>query len=367
MPRPRPARSHVNACAQAILGLAVSAAVACNDGGTTGDPLFERLAPATTGITFENTLAESDSINIVLVEYLYNGGGVGVGDFDGNGLPDLVFAGNRVASEVYLQREPWVFTEVELPGTAGVWAAGVSVQDVNGDGRDDIYLSTLNIDGAFDTPNLMFVNQGPSADGLVAFAEQAAQYGLADPGYCTQAAWLDVDLDGDLDLYVLRNSLEDLPRNAPRGPNNSGRAPSVDRLYVNDGPGAAPRFRLDTSLRTEGWGLGVAVSDVNGDHYPDLYIANDFLSNDELLINDGLGGFGDSLLAYTPHTSFNSMGVDIADLSGDAASEIMVVDMLPDDNLRRKTMFGDIPYAMEAARRGKRLRTSVRPQHTPPS
>ncbi len=332
-------------------GAILCVSVACQSGDGAGAPLFERLDPGATNITFENTLPENDSVNIVLVEYLYNGGGVGVGDFDSNGLPDLVFGGNQVASEVYLQRAPWVFTKVELPGTVGTWVAGVSVHDVNGDGLEDIYLSTLNLRGTFDTPNLLFINRGVGADGLVAFEERAAHFGLADLGYCTQAAWLDVDLDGDLDLYVLRNSLESQPRNAPRGADNTGNAPSVDRLYVNDGPGAHPQFRLDTVLRTEGWGLGIAVSDVNDDRYPDLYIANDFLSNDELLINDGRGGFGDSLLAYTPHTSFNSMGVDIADLSGDALPEIMVVDMLPDDNLRRKTMFGDIPYAMEAARR----------------
>ncbi len=342
----------VRALAELYLwGLLFCLPAACRLGDEAPGTRFERLPLAQTGISFENTLPENDSINIVLVEYLYNGGGVGVGDFDRNGLPDLVFTGNQVASEVYLQREPWVFTKVELPGTAGTWAAGVSVHDVNSDGLEDIYLSTLNIHGTFDTPNLLFINRGLGTDSLVTFEEQAALYGLADPGYCTQSAWLDVDLDGDLDLYVLRNSLETQPRNAPRGPNNTGNAPSVDRLYVNEGPGVSPQFRLDTVLNTEGWGLGVAVTDINDDRYPDLYSANDFLSNDELLINDGHGGFSDSLLAYTPHTSFNSMGIDIADLSGDAAPEIMVVDMLPDDNLRRKTMFGDIPYAMEAARR----------------
>ena len=308
-----------------------------------GDTRFERLSPHATGITFANELPESDSFNILRYEYIYNGGGVGVGDFDGDGRPDLVFAGNRVPSALYLQRAPWEFEDVSSASgfdTRGTWCAGVTVSDFDGDGRDDIYLSTLNLEGTPDTPNLLFLNRGTDAEGTPQFEEAAAALGLDDRGYSTHAAHADLDGDGALDLYVLNNAVESSPRNTPRPIDTSGRARSVDRVYF------AGRTEPVVQAQ-EGWGLGIAAQDFDGDQRTDLYIGNDFLSNDMLLLSDGTGGFHESVRRALPHTSYNTMGVDVADLDGDAQPELLSVDMFPDDGLRQKTMFGDIGHATD--------------------
>ena len=325
---------------------------ACN-----GEP--DRLfTPVATDIDFVNALPENDSVNILLFEYLYNGGGVGVGDFDGNGLPDLFFSGNMVSSRLYLQTEQWQFKDVtEAAGlTTDVWCAGVNVADVDGNGYDDIYLATLNPSGENDVANLLFLNAGPAADtGIPTFAENAKFTGLADLGYGTHSAWFDYENDGDLDLYVLNNAIESYNRNVPKGTDTLGRGKSVDRLYRNvigretadmlNTPldGRHVQFEPDT-LQTEGWGLGLAVQDFNADGYADLYVANDFLSNDFLLMNRRGGGLRDELRQRLPHQSRNSMGVDAADINNDGRADIMVVDMLPDDNVRVKAMFGDTPH-----------------------
>ena len=314
-------------------------------------PLFTALSVERTGIDFVNELIETDSFNIIAHEYIYNGGGVGVGDFDGNGLPDLVFSGNRVSSELYLQKAPWKFEKVtELAGLiTNVWCSGVSIVDIDANGFEDIYFSTLNLTGEKDTPNLLFLNQGPDQNGIPQFTEVAKQVGLADSSYCTQAAWLDVDLDGDLDVYLLNNAIENFNRNVPRPTDTIGRGKSLDYLYLNTGATTKglPQFQkmpLDFGIQQEGWGLGVAIHDFNQDRYPDVYVANDFISNDILWQNQKGKGFKNTIASTLPHQSYNSMGVDMADLTNDGHPEIMVVDMLPDDNARIKSMFADINY-----------------------
>ena len=311
--------------------------------GSAPEKRFERIV----GIDFQNAIPENDSINILSQEYLYNGGGVGVGDFDGNGLPDLFFSGNYVSSRLYLQTKPWEFEDVtEAAGlTTDVWCAGVNVHDVNGDGRPDIYLATLNPNGAHDTPNRLYLNEGLEG-GVPTFGEAATAYGLADPAYSTHSVWLDVENDGDLDLYLLNNGIEEFNRNVPKGPDTSGRAKSVDRLYRNENGRFTPE-----NIKTKGWGLGVVAQDFNLDGYPDIYVANDFVSSDFMLINRGDGTFDDEIRDRLRHTSRNAMGVDVADLTGDGRAEIMTVDMLPDDNLRRKTMFGHVPHQTDRMER----------------
>ncbi|WP_420459025.1 VCBS repeat-containing protein [Neolewinella sp.] len=318
---------------------------------------FEQLDPTQTGLTFVNTIPENDTINILLYEYLYNGGGIGVGDFDRNGLSDLYFSGNLVSGALYLQQPDHTFRDVTLPAglTTSVWVAGVAVTDLDGNGYEDLYLSVLDPDDDTPSPNLLFLNDGPrGSDSIPTFREVAQEVGLADPGYGTQAAFLDYDRDGDLDVYVLNNSLESYPRTVAKGTDTLGRGKSVDRLYENISPaGGDLAFRLTDQIRTEGWGLGVGVQDFNADGYPDLYVGNDFMSNDFLLINQQ-GQLRDEITRRMAHQSKNTMGVDIADLNNDGQSEIVTVDMLPDDNLRRKTMIGDIPFRQhgEEARGG---------------
>ena len=315
-------------------------------------PLFERLDAGRTGITFANTITESDTLNVLNFEYIYNGGGVGVGDFNNDGWPDVFFSGNQVPCRLYLNRgsrEPMRFDDV-TPGSGietPYWNTGVSLIDINQDGLLDIYLCTANPRRGQSSPNQLFVNQGFAKSGKPQFREMAEAVGLADRGYSTQAAWLDYDRDGDLDMYLLTNALEKYERTLPVGQKTDGTGLSTDRLYRNDSDKTGLHFTnvsREAGILTEGWGLGVGVSDVNGDGWPDVYAANDFQSNDLLWINDGHGHFRNRIADCIRHQSANSMGTDIADVNNDGRPDIVTLDMMPDDNLRQKMMFGRPGY-----------------------
>ncbi|GAB2572274.1 VCBS repeat-containing protein [Spirosoma areae] len=347
---------------------------------------FERLTADQTGIDFANTITQSDSLNVLEFEYLYNGGGVGVGDFNGDGQQDIFLAGNQVSSRLYLNNGGFTFRDVT--DSAGVrtnfWCTGVAVADINQDGRQDIYVSTIHPDRNRAVPNLLFINQGNDKNGIPRFEESAQAAGLADSSYSTQATFLDYDRDGDLDVFLLTNALEAYNRNAVTGPRNDGSAKSRDKLFRNDGRGAGSKAQATRSavgmpdhprsmphaplphftdvsaqagLLHEGWGLGVVVNDVNQDGWPDIYVANDFQSNDVWLINNQNGrsagpSFTNRIAETLKHQSHNSMGVDMADMNNDGLNDLAVVDMLPDDNLRQKTMFANVPYdRFEMARR----------------
>ena len=329
-------------------------------------PLFEQLDSSQTGITFANTITESDSLNVLDFEYIYNGGGVGVGDVNNDGLPDVFFSGNQVPSRLYINRSapgrstpgrsapgrgnrdggPMRFEDVtERVGiTHRTWSTGVSMVDINADGLLDIYVCTVNPKrGAPGAPNQFYINEGIGKDGLPHFSDRATEMGLADRGYSTQAAFFDYDRDGDLDVYLLTNALEGYNRNQPRGPVRDGSGKSTDRLYRNEGKNAPIRFTnvsREAGITLEGWGLGVAVADFNVDGWPDVYCANDFQSNDLLWINNRNGTFTNRLDEYMKHQSHNAMGVDVADLNNDGYPELMTLDMMPDDNRRQKSMFG---------------------------
>jgi enediyne biosynthesis protein E4 len=308
--------------------------------------LFALLSPEETGIHFANTITEDDSLNVLTFEYIYNGGGVAVGDFNQDGLPDLYFTGNQVSSKLYLNRGDLTFEDVTAAAGVGtgVWATGVTVVDLNQDGLSDIYVCAASPVRGASTPNLLFINNGPGPDGIPTFTEAAAQYGLADTGYSTQAAFFDYDRDGDLDLYLLTNALEDFNRNSLRAKRTDGSGPSTDRLYRNNGDGTFTDVSREAGITTEGWGLGVAISDLNGDGWPDIYAANDFLSNDLLYINNQDGTFTNRIAEYLQHQSHNAMGVDVADYNNDGRPDIMTLDMMPEDNRRQKSMFAGINY-----------------------
>jgi hypothetical protein len=338
---------------------------------------FERLSADQTGIRFANTITESDSLNVLEFEYIYNGGGVGVGDFNGDGKPDVFFAGNQVTSRLYLNKGDFTFDDITKQAglTTRTWCTGVAVVDINQDGRQDIYVSTIHPDRNKSVPNLLFINTGNDNKGIPHFREMAHEAGLADSSYSTQATFLDFDRDGDLDLFLLTNALETYNRNTVSGPQNQGRARSRDKLFRNEGVkegvrseergvrsrpavGPLPRSLAAGRLLTpsftdvseqaglvhEGWGLSVVVNDINNDGWPDIYVANDFQSNDVWLINNQQGGFENQIANLLRHQSHNSMGADIADINNDGLNDLAVVDMLPDDNLRQKTMFSNVPY-----------------------
>jgi hypothetical protein len=329
-------------------------------------PLFELLDPNATGVTFANTITTSDSVNIQTDVYVYNGAGVAVGDVNGDGLPDLYFTGNMVSSRLYLNRGGMKFEDVTARAGVGTtrWATGAAMVDINGDGKLDIYVSVSGPE--WSTPeqraNLLFINKG---DGT--FTEAAEQYGVADRGFSTHAAFLDYDGDGCVDLFVLNNSPQDFSRGGDVGhPAGAPDSPGgYNELYRNDchpgsGPGQATHFTNVSQqagiLRTLGYGLGVAVADFNRDGRPDIYVSNDAAPNDVLYVNNGDGTFTNKAGHWLKHTSLAGMGVDIADVNDDGWPDIMQVDMMPHDLARRKRVMGAMSYGgvLEARSRGFR-------------
>jgi hypothetical protein len=309
--------------------------------------LFEFLPSSHTGIIFSNTITESDSLNVLNFEYIYNGAGVGIGDFNNDKLPDIFFSGNQVSSALYLNEGDLRFKDVTQQSciTTPYWSTGVSIVDINQDGWMDIYLCTANPYHDQSSPNQLFINQGIDAEGIPRFKETAVATGLDDRGYSTQAAFFDYDKDGDLDVYILTNALEFFDRSLPRTSATNGTGRSTDRLYRNDGSqhNGLPLFTNvsnEAGITTEGWGLGITIADINDDGWPDVYCANDFMSNDILWINNKDGTFTNRISNYIKHQSHNSMGADIADINNDGFPEIITLDMMPEDNLRQKMMFG---------------------------
>lgn len=313
--------------------------------------LFQLLPSSDTGISFQNELTESDSFNVLSFEYIYNGAGVGVGDVNNDGLSDIFFAGNMVSSSLYLNKGNFKFDDITERASikTNVWCTGVSMVDINQDGLLDIYVSTIQPHlNKPPVPNLLYINKGANQEGIPVFEEVAAKIGLADSSYATQAVFLDYDLDGDLDMYLLTNALESYNRNQIMEMRNDGTGKSVDKFYRNEGlSNGLPVFKdvsMEVGVQAEGWGLGIVVNDINRDGYPDLYIANDFMSNDQLYINTGDGKFVNSIRSMLKHQEQNGMGIDIADINNDGLNDIVVLDMLPDDNLRQKTMFSTVGY-----------------------
>jgi enediyne biosynthesis protein E4 len=328
--------------------------------------LFEKLDSGQTNITFNNTISVTDSLNALKFEYIYNGAGVGVGDFNNDKLTDVFFAGNQVSSKLYLNKGDFEFEDVTEVAKVSTdkWCTGVSVVDINQDGKQDIFVSTISNNFAKTVSKLFFINQGNDANGVPVFKESAAELGLADLAYGTQAAFFDYDLDGDLDAYLLTNALEKFNRSNSAGQRSNGDGRSIDKLYQNTGigPTGLPLFKdvsKEAGILVEGWGLGIIVNDINKDGYPDIYVGNDFLSNDHLYINNKNGTFSNEISKYLKHQSMNSMGLDMADINNDGLNDLVVVDMLPDDNLRQKTMFGNLDYD----RFQENLRKKYQPQY----
>ncbi|HEX6226437.1 MAG TPA: VCBS repeat-containing protein [Chryseolinea sp.] len=332
-----------------VFGTLVLSMVACKSPDEY--KMFQLLPSTKTEVTFKNQLTETDSFNILTFEYIYNGGGVGVGDVNNDGLTDICFAGNMVSSRLYLNKGDFRFQDVTKAAslTTNLWCTGVAMVDINQDGLLDIHISTAQpLMKKPPVANLLFLNKGLDKDGVPTFEEVAGKIGLADSSYSTQAAFLDYDLDGDLDVYLLNNALEFFNRNQALGPKDNGMARSVDKLYRNEGvTDGLPVFKdvsKEAGIVQEGWGLGIVVNDFNGDSYPDIYVANDFVSNDHLFINKRNGTFSNEINSMLKHQEQNGMGVDVADINNDGLNDIVALDMMPDDNLRQKTMFSTIGF-----------------------
>ncbi len=306
---------------------------------TDSTPLFTRLTPQQSGIDFVNNMPEDSLINYFTYPYIYMGGGVAVGDVNGDGLQDLYFTGNRVANRLYLNRGNLQFediTEVAQVSGDDRWVTGVTMADVNADGLLDIYVS---VSGKFtSTANLLYLNQGLNEDDLPVFTEAAQAAGIADEGHSTQSTFFDYDKDGDLDLYVANYPYTSFKtrnqtyryRMDEKNPDNS------DRLFQNQGDGTFKDVTTEAGLLNFGLSLGIVTGDFNQDGWEDLYVSNDFASPDFFYFNNGDGSFTEKALETMQHTAFFGMGVDAGDINNDGLLDIMQLDMTPEDNRRNK-------------------------------
>lgn len=300
--------------------------------------MFEQVLPSQSGIHFSNQLKETPEENIVTYEYFYNGGGVAAGDLNNDGLIDLIFTSNQDNTALYINKGNFKFEEISEK--AGIkdqkgWKTGIAIADINNDGWLDIYISFSGNQPQKKRKNKLYINQQN-----LTFKEEAKSFGVDDFGYTSQSCFFDYDKDGDLDLFVLNHNTK-LYRNFDASfvkeqiDDDAG-----DRLYENLGN----RF-IDVTLKAGiisnpiGYGLGLVVTDVNEDGWPDLYISNDYVEQDYLYINNQDGTFSDKLKSQIPSISNFSMGVDAGDINNDGHFDLITLDMLPEDNQRQKLLF----------------------------
>ena len=301
-------------------------------------PVFRVLDQAATGIDFSNTLHPTRDFNVFDYMYFYNGAGVGAGDFNNDGRIDLFFAANQGEDKLFLNKGGLRFqdatTAAGIPQDGG-WSTGVSVVDINNDGLLDIYICKVGrLEGLPVAHNQLLICTGIGKDGVPHYKDEAKEYGLDFSGFSTQAVFFDYDGDGDLDMYLVNHSIYENGSFGPRQGKLATFNPlSGDRLYRNEGNGKFTDQTRTSGIHSSiiGFGLGVTVSDIDLDGYPDIYVGNDFYENDYLYINQRNGRFRDELDDRIMHTSQFSMGVDIADINNDGYPEILSTDMLPYD------------------------------------
>ncbi len=305
--------------------------------------LFTPVEPSATGIDFINRVEDSDQLNIIKYLYFYNGGGVAVGDINNDGLPDIYFTSNLGPNKLYLNEGNLKFRDItqqaKVAGTDN-WTTGVTMADVNGDGWLDIYVCEVGRYLHLKGRNRLYINNGN-----LTFTEQAEQYNLHFSGFATHASFFDYDRDGDLDVYLLNHSVHANYTFADLALRYTPDERSGDRLMRNDG-GVFTDVTQNAGILTGslGYGLSVMISDLNQDGWPDIYVCNDFRENDYLYINNQDGTFRQVIEISVPHTSRFSMGSDAADINNDLLTDLITLDMLPDDESIRKQSAGEDSY-----------------------
>lgn len=313
------------------------------------DPLmFTKMSPGSTEVDFTNSLHTDDDFNIIEYLYFYNGGGIALGDINNDGLPDLYFSSNQESNRLYLNKGQFRFEDItEKAGVAGAgnWKTGVTMADVNGDGFLDIYACGVGGYKMFNGENRLYINRGD-----LTFADSTEAYGLSFQGFSSQGSFFDYDNDGDLDLFLVNHAVHTARSIGPAMMRFQSDAKSGDKLYRNERiPTGKNYFHEVTSSAgilnsAIGYGLGVAISDLNRDGFMDIYVSNDFHENDYLYINQGNGKFVERLTDFVPHSSRFSMGVDIADINNDGWTDVFTLDMLPRDEGVIKSTAGEDPY-----------------------
>ncbi len=306
---------------------------------------FTEVPASQSHIDFRNDIKENEDYNILTYEYLYNGGGVAVGDLNNDGLPDIMFTGNMVSNKLYLNKGNFQFEDVtEIAGVKGrsKWKTGVVMADVNGDGLLDIYVCYSGPGADEERRNELYINDGVK-DGVPHFTESAKKYGLDAPGtYTTTVSFFDMDNDGDLDMFMVNHADMFFNPFYDTDKLRSKRNPKFgNRLYRNDG-GVFTDISEQAHIDGSGlnFGLSVSISDVNNDGWPDIYVTNDYDERDFLYLNNQDGTFREVLTKASGHISEFAMGSDIADYNNDGMPDIMVLDMLPEDNHRQKLLKG---------------------------
>lgn len=326
---------------------------ACNTASTDVEvpKMFQLLGPDKTGIHFENTLTEGLNTNILMYEYFYNGGGVAVGDLNGDGLEDIYFTGNMVNNQLYLNKGDMVFENITetagVDGRPGPWATGVTMADVNGDGLLDIYVCYSGSLPADKRKNQLFINKGVDENGIPKFEEEAEKYGIAISATSTQAYFFDFDNDGDLDLLLLNHNPKSLPvlDEAITEEIMQQRDPAGPQLFENmEGYFEEVTEEAGIVSAALSYGLGAGIADVDGDGFMDIYICNDYTVPDYLYMNNGDGTFTDKIQESMGHISHFSMGNDIADYNNDGFPDIFTLDMLPEENARQKLLMAPDNY-----------------------
>ena len=305
------------------------------------DTLFELVPSSQTGIDFANKVEENEKYNVIDYMNIYTGAGVAAGDINNDGLIDLFFSGNQQSCRLYINKGNLKFEDVT--GKAGLitnrWCTGVSMVDINQDGFLDIYINVAGSKKFGNMKNLLYINNKNGT-----FSEKAEEFGIADPRPTMNASFFDYDLDGDLDLFLITNPadgrVDDI--NTAIGKMKNGESAGTDILYRNNGNGTFTDVSREAGILVEGYSLAAAISDVNNDGWPDIYVSNDFLTDDILYINNRNGTFTDKLHECLKHTSYSSMGNDIADFNNDGLPDIFTLDMLPEDNYRKKMI---VPFA----------------------
>jgi hypothetical protein len=307
--------------------------------------LFELLPSARTNIHFVNAITDTGKPGILDYLYYYNGGGVAIGDVNNDGLPDIYFTSNhKGGNKLYINKGNYQFEDVtDKAGVAGIadWSSGVTMADVNNDGYLDIYVCAVAGKLGLKGHNMLYIN---NHDGT--FTERSAEYGLDFSGYSTQAAFFDANHDGLLDCFLLNQSdhtasMHSRDTSLRSVPNKL----AGSKFYLNHKghfDDVTPKSGIYSSGM--GYGLGIAVGDLNNDGWDDIYISNDFQENDYYYINNHNGTFTESGSAHFKHYSRASMGNDMADFNNDGQLDIMTVDMLPPKENTLKTFNGEESY-----------------------
>lgn len=293
-----------------------------------------------TGIRFSNDINETENLNVLAYEYLYNGGGVAIGDINGDNLPDIYLTANMRPNKLFLNLGGMKFKDITaeagpgLAGRADGWKTGAAMADVNGDGWLDIYLCYSGKVDAAKRRNQLFINNGNGT-----FTEKAAAYGLDDKSYSTQAAFFDADNDGDLDMFLLNHNVKKIDNLELARYKYDVDSLAGNKLYRNDG-GHFTDITAEAGIRQSplSFGLGLAICDINQDGWPDIYVSNDYNEQDYCYLNQGNGTFKDVAKECFRYQSQFSMGVDIADFNNDARPDVITLDMLPEDNRRQKLL-----------------------------